>query len=575
MNQDFKVYLRLISYLKPYWGVALLVLIGFGMNSATEVSVAKLIKFIIDAIQNSSRADLDWFPLLIILLVFFRGLGLFMGGYYTAVISRSLVFSIRQEVYAKLLRLPAQYYLDNSSGHITAKIMYNVEQLTAASSESLKTIVRDGMITLGLLGYLFYTNWRLTICIMVFLPIIGILVRKASKRMRKLSLQVQDTMGDVNHVVQESISGSAVVKSFAGEESEQERFYKSSEENLKRGLKMVIVQNLNSPVVQVVMACAMALIVWLALRPQILGNTSAGEFVAYITAAGLLSKPVKNLTDVNEKLQRGLAAAHSVFELLDLPEEENSGQLQPKLQGAIRFDHVVLNYADGTQAIKDFSLDIRPGETVALVGRSGAGKTSLVNMLVRFQEVSSGQIYLDDLPIRDIELSSLRTQIAMVNQQVVLFNRTVRENIAYGQLHDASDEQVIAAAKAAYAHDFIMNLPNGYNTVLGAQGLNLSGGQRQRIAIARAILKNAPILILDEATSALDNESEHFIQQAFDEAMQDRTTIVIAHRLSTIENADRIVVLDRGQIVEQGTHQELLAKQGAYHQLHQRNFEDN
>ncbi len=575
MNQDFKVYLRLISYLKPYWGVALLVLIGFGMNSATEVSVAKLIKFIIDAIQNSSRADLDWFPLLIILLVFFRGLGLFMGGYYTAVISRSLVFSIRQEVYAKLLRLPAQYYLDNSSGHITAKIMYNVEQLTAASSESLKTIVRDGMITLGLLGYLFYTNWRLTICIMVFLPIIGILVRKASKRMRKLSLQVQDTMGDVNHVVQESISGSAVVKSFAGEESEQERFYKSSEENLKRGLKMVIVQNLNSPVVQVVMACAMALIVWLALRPQILGNTSAGEFVAYITAAGLLSKPVKNLTDVNEKLQRGLAAAHSVFELLDLPEEENSGQLQPKLQGAIRFDHVVLNYADGTQAIKDFSLDIRSGETVALVGRSGAGKTSLVNMLVRFQEVSSGQIYLDDLPIRDIELSSLRTQIAMVNQQVVLFNRTVRENIAYGQLHDASDEQVIAAAKAAYAHDFIMNLPNGYDTVLGAQGLNLSGGQRQRIAIARAILKNAPILILDEATSALDNESEHFIQQAFDEAMQDRTTIVIAHRLSTIENADRIVVLDRGQIVEQGTHQELLAKQGAYHQLHQRNFEDN
>ncbi|PJF04784.1 lipid A export permease/ATP-binding protein MsbA [Acinetobacter seifertii] len=575
MNQDFKVYLRLISYLKPYWGVALLVLIGFGMNSATEVSVAKLIKFIIDAIQNSSRADLDWFPLLIILLVFFRGLGLFMGGYYTAVISRSLVFSIRQEVYAKLLRLPAQYYLDNSSGHITAKIMYNVEQLTAASSESLKTIVRDGMITLGLLGYLFYTNWRLTICIMVFLPIIGVLVRRASKRMRKLSLQVQDTMGDVNHVVQESISGSAVVKSFAGEESEQERFYKSSEENLKRGLKMVIVQNLNSPVVQVVMACAMALIVWLALRPQILGNTSAGEFVAYITAAGLLSKPVKNLTDVNEKLQRGLAAAHSVFELLDLPEEENSGHLQPKLQGAIRFDHVVLNYADGTQAIKDFSLNIRPGETVALVGRSGAGKTSLVNMLVRFQEVSSGQIYLDDLPIRDIELSSLRTQIAMVNQQVVLFNRTVRENIAYGQLHDASDEQVVAAAKAAYAHDFIMNLPNGYDTVLGAQGLNLSGGQRQRIAIARAILKNAPILILDEATSALDNESEHFIQQAFDEAMQDRTTIVIAHRLSTIENADRIVVLDRGQIVEQGTHQELLAKQGAYHQLHQRNFEDN
>jgi len=409
----------------------------------------------------------------------------------------------------------------------------------------------------------------------VFLPVIGVLVRKASKRMRKLSLQVQDTMGDVNHVVQESINGNAVVKTFAGEESEQKRFYKSSEENLKRGLKMVIVQNLNSPVVQVVMACAMALIVWLALRPQILGNTSAGEFVAYLTAAGLLAKPVKSLTDVNEKLQRGLAAAHSVFELLDLPEEQNNGQLKPKLNGAIRFDHVTLNYADDVAAIKDFSLDILPGQTVALVGRSGAGKSSLVNMLVRFQEVSSGQIYLDDLPINDIELSCLRTQIAMVNQQVILFNRTVRENIAYGQLEGASDEKIYAAAKAAYAHDFIMNLPNGYDTVLGAQGLNLSGGQRQRIAIARAILKNAPILILDEATSALDNESEHFIQQAFDEAMQDRTTIVIAHRLSTIENADRIVVMDQGQIVEQGTHKELLEKHGAYYQLHQRNFEDN
>ncbi|MBO9530860.1 MAG: ATP-binding cassette domain-containing protein, partial [Acinetobacter oleivorans] len=246
-----------------------------------------------------------------------------------------------------------------------------------------------------------------------------------------------------------------------------------------------------------------------------------------------------------------------------------------KLNGAIRFDHVTLNYADGVAAIKDFSLDILPGQTVALVGRSGAGKSSLVNMLVRFQEVSSGQIYLDDLPINDIELSCLRTQIAMVNQQVILFNRTVRENIAYGQLEGASDEKIYAAAKAAYAHDFIMNLPNGYDTVLGAQGLNLSGGQRQRIAIARAILKNAPILILDEATSALDNESEHFIQQAFDEAMQDRTTIVIAHRLSTIENADRIVVMDQGQILEQGTHKELLEKHGAYYQLHQRNFEDN
>lgn len=574
MKQDFKVYIRLISYLKPYWGIALLVLIGFGLNAATEVSVAKLLKYIIDAIQLGSREDLDWFPLLIVLLVFFRGLGLFMGGYYTAVISRRLIFSIRQEVYAKLMRLPSQYYLDNSSGHISAKIMYNVEQLTAASSESLKIMVKDGLVTMGLLGYLLYTNWRLTLCIFIFMPIIGFLVRKASKRMRKLSIQVQNTMGDVNHVVQESIAGQAVVKSFAGEASEQKRFYTSSEDNLKRGLKMVIVQNLNSPLVQLVMAMAMSLIVWLALRPQILGDTSAGEFVAYITAAGLLAKPVKNLTDVNEKLQRGIAAAYSVFEVLDLPTEENTGVLTPKLEGGVRFDHVTLEYTAGVKAIQDFTLDIQAGQTIALVGRSGAGKTSLVNLLVRFQETTSGGLYLDGIPIRDIELSVLRQQVAMVNQQVVLFNRSVRENIAYGQLEGAADEDIIAAAKAAYAHEFIMNLPQGYDTVLGAQGLNLSGGQRQRIAIARAILKNAPILILDEATSALDNESEHFIQKAFDEAMQNRTTLVIAHRLSTIENADMIVVMDKGQIVEKGTHQELLDKQGAYFQLHQRNFEE-
>jgi subfamily B ATP-binding cassette protein MsbA len=300
VNQDFKVYVRLISYLKSYWGVALFVLLGFGINAATEVSVAKLLKYIIDAIQNGSRENLDWFPALIVLLMFFRGLGLFLGGYFSAVISRSLVFSIRQEVYAKLLRLPAQYYLDNSAGHISAKLMYNVEQLTAASSESLQTLVKDGLIVIGLLSYLLYTNWRLTLCIVVFMPFIGILVRIASKKMRKLSIQVQNTMGDVNHVVQETINGNSVVKSFTGEVFEQQRFYKSSEENLRRGLKMVVVQNINSPIIQLLLSMAMAIILWLALRPQVLGDTSAGEFVSYITAAGLISKPVKNLTDINE-----------------------------------------------------------------------------------------------------------------------------------------------------------------------------------------------------------------------------------------------------------------------------------
>ena len=574
MKQDFKVYLRLLSYLKPFVGIMVLVVVGFALNAATEVSVAKLLEKIINAIQNRDQSFTTLFPILVVLLMLFRGIGLFVGGYFTAVISRNLILNIRQEVFAKLLRLPAQYYLDNSSGHITAKIMYNVEQLTAASTESLKTLLQQGLIASALLGYLLYTNWRLTAVILIFGPLIGLMIRKASKRMRKLSIQVQNTMGDVNHVVQESVGGHLVVKGFGGQSYELDRFRKHSIENLKRGLKMVVVQQLNSPVVQLIMSIALSIIMYIALRPEILQDTSAGQFVAYITAAGMLSKPIKALTDVNEKLQRGMAAAHSVFELLDLPEEKNTGKLTPVLKGHVEFKNVNMIYANGYHAIQDFTLNIEAGQTVALVGRSGAGKSSLVNLLMRFQDIDSGHLLFDGIDIEDIEVSSLRAQIAMVNQQVVLFNRSIRENIAYGQLESATDEEVIAAAKAAYAHDFIMSLPQGYDTEVGAQGLSLSGGQRQRIAIARAILKNAPILILDEATSALDNESEHFIQKAFDQAMQHRTTIVIAHRLSTIENADLIVVMDKGRIIEQGTHSELLAAHGAYYQLHERNFEE-
>jgi subfamily B ATP-binding cassette protein MsbA len=574
VKHDVKVYLRLLGYLKPFWGLAIFVVIGFAINAATEVSVAKLLEKIINAIQHRDQGFTSLFPILVILLMFFRGLGTFIGGYYTAVISRNLIFNIRQEVFAKLMRLPSQYYLDNSSGHITAKIMYNVEQLTAASTESLRTIVQQGLITCGLVGYLIYSNWRLTLIILIFAPLIGVLIRKASKRMRKLSSQVQDTMGDVNHVVQETVNGNVVVKGFSGQDYEQKRFYDSSMENLRRGMKMVVVQQLNSPIVQLIMSIPLAIVMYIALRPEIMQDTSAGQFVAYITAAGMLSKPIKALTDVNEKIQRGMAAAHSVFELLDMPEEKNSGILTPVLKGNIEFKAVNLVYADGYHALHDFNLIVNAGETVALVGRSGAGKTSLVNLLLRYQDISSGQLTLDNIDIYDIEINNLRQQISMVNQQVVLFNRTVRENIAYGQLENATDEQIVAAAKSAYAHEFIMNLPQGYDTPLGAQGLNLSGGQRQRIAIARAILKDAPILILDEATSALDNESEYYIQQAFDAAMRNRTTVVIAHRLSTIENADRIVVMDKGRIVEQGSHAELMENRGAYYQLHQRNFEE-
>lgn len=573
-DDKYAVFKRLMSYLKPYWWAFLLVVIGFSISAGAEVASAKLFEYIIEAINHDDNVRKFWFPFLVILLFIFRGLGAFLGGYYSALMARSLVYLLRVQVFNKLLRLPSKFYLNNPAGKISSKLIFDVEQVTAATTESIMTLLKDGLTVIALFGFLFYTNWRLTLVLMVIVPPIFWVIKRVSKRFASLSMDIQDTMSVVSHITNEAIVGYQVVKNYGGQAYEAQRFDQASKDNLNKGLKITVLAAINSPIIQLLMAMGMCFVIWLSLRPQILGDTSAGEFASYLVAAGLLARPVKALTDVNQKMQRGIAAGVSIFALIDEQEECDVGTLTPVINGDISFKNVSLTYDGGVQAICDFNLDIKAGETVAVVGRSGSGKTTLVNLLTRTLNPTAGQILVDGMPINDIKLSSLRNQIGMVNQQVTLFLDTVAHNIAYGALSAKSFDDIVQAAKSAYAHDFIMNLPNGYDSFIGADGLQLSGGQRQRLSIARALLKDAPILILDEATSALDNESEFYIQKALETVMQGRTTLVIAHRLSTIQNADRIIVMDKGRIIESGTHDQLLAGDGLYKTMYERTFDE-
>lgn len=575
INNKTAVFLRLIAYLKPYWWAFILVVIGFAMGASSEVASAKLFEYIIDAINQDDKTRKFWFPFLVILLFICRGLASFLGGYYSAFMARSLVYEIRTEVFKKLLKLPSHFYLYNPAGTISSKLIFDVEQVTAATTDSLTTLLKDGITTITLFGYLFYTNWRLTLVLLTVVPPIFWLIKTVSKKFARLSMGIQESMSAISHIANEAITGFDVVKNYGGQAYEQARFDKASKDNLTQGMKMSVFAAVNTPMVQLLMAIGMCFVVWLSLRPEVFGNTTAGEFAAYLVAAGLLARPIKALTDVNQKLQRGIAAGVSIFQLLDAVEENDKGGQIIDVQGDIRFEKVNLQYDNGVHALTDFNLHIKAGETVAIVGRSGSGKTTLVNLLTRTIEPSSGQVLIDDTPIEQINLADLRKQVTMVNQKITLFSDTVRKNIAYGLLGDKSFDEVKAAAKSAYAHDFIMDLPNGYDSFIGTDGLQLSGGQRQRLSIARALLKDAPILILDEATSALDNESEFFVQKALETIMKGRTTVVIAHRLSTIENADRIVVMDKGQIAEIGTHDELLAKNGIYKVMYERTFKQD
>ena len=569
------LYLRLLKYVAPYWRIFALSLVGMVVVGLTEVALPALMKPLLDGtFVYKDAALMHWMPLVIIALVAVRGGAEYVASYSINWVGNKLVMDLREAMFGKLLGLPTPYYDDHASGNLISKITYDVTQVTAAGTSVLTVIFKDSVTLVGLLVYMLWLNWKLTLLALVMTPLIVGVVRLISVRLRSSSRAVQQAMGDVTQVVQETIEGHKVVKLFGGQSYEAARFGEQVDRVRRFMMKQTTAAAASVPVVQLLAGFALASIVYLATQQSNANEITVGEFVSFVTAMLMLTAPLKRVTGVNEPLQRGLAAAESVFELIDQAGESDPGlTVVTRVDGEIRFDNVSFSYANADQpALDAITLTINPGETVALVGASGGGKSTLANLLPRFYRPTSGRILLDGYDVETLTLASLRANIALVSQDVVLFNDSVAANIAYGVMRDTSEAEIVAAAVAAHAMEFIRAMPQGLNTLVGENGVKLSGGQRQRLAIARALLKNAPVLILDEATSALDSESERHVQAALETLMQGRTTVVIAHRLSTIEKAARIVVLDRGRIAESGSHRELLARNGIYAKLYNIQF---
>lgn len=585
--QNRQVFLRVLSYLKPFKAMIILALLAMAVVAATETSIPALMRPLLDrGFTGGLNQNLWQVPVFLVGLAFIRGAAQFLSNYFLNRAINSVLLVLREQMFSRLLGANTEFFQRSTAANLINTVVFEVNNVLSILGSVAINLVRDSLTVVGLLGYLFYLNWKLTLIVMVIFPVIALIVGSINKRLRSLNRQQQERTSELAYVVEEAVAGHKVVKLHSGQAYELKRFGQAAADLKKFAIKASVAGGLNQPITQIVASIALSVVLLIAIMQSSSQGTTVGEFAAFVTAMMLLISPLKHLADINQPLQRGLIAAEMIFGLIDQSiedDQEDSKIHLQKAKGHIQYDHVGFTYAnfsdDGSisqkrEVLRDVSFEVQPGEVIAFVGPSGGGKTTLVNLLPKFYSPTEGSIRLDGIGLNEIKLRDLRNQIAFVSQDVILFNDTIAANVAYGAVHsgDIDRSRVVEALQAAHLTDMIRGLPEGIDTPIGDNGNRLSGGQRQRMAIARAIYKNAPILILDEATSALDSESERQVQDALDELMQGRTTLVIAHRLSTIEHADRIIVLEHGHIIEMGSHSELINQGGLYSSLHRLQF---